>query len=321
MSVTRRSFIAKTVSALSSAVLAAPLCSGEALAALPFPSTYARGPICLFSKHLQWLAYDEMAQTAAEAGFEGIALTVRPNGHVLPQEAVDKLPEAIEAVQRAGLQVPMITTAITDPGDDHAEPILKTAAAFGVKAYRMGYLSYDANRPVAASLADHRAMITDLAAMNESYGIHGAYQNHAGTRVGGPVWDLWHILEGLNPEFIGCQYDIRHATVEGGTSWPVGLRLLAPYIKISAIKDFHWDQTAEGWQIKNTPIGSGMVDFSRYFNLVRELNINATMSVHFEYPMPHEIAKISGEAVRQGTIKTMKRDVDALKNLLAAAGL
>lgn len=321
MSISRRKFIASAGSALGSAWLASKELSEKATAYFPRPTVNARGPICLFSKHLHWMDYDEMAQTVAEAGFEGVALTVRPKGHVLPHEAVDKLPQAIEAIQRAGLRVPMITTGITDPNDAHTEPILRTAAAHGVTAYRMGYLGYDEHRPVMASLADHRAMLKDLAAMNEAYGIHGAYQNHAGTRIGGPVWDLWHLLEGLNPAFIGCQYDIRHATVEGGTSWPVGLRLLAPYIKITAIKDFHWERQAEGWRIKNTPIGLGMVDFDRYFNMVRELNISATMSVHFEYPMPHDIAVEGSKTVRQDTIAVMKRDVTRLKGLLESAGL
>lgn len=321
MSVSRRKFIACTGSALGSAWLAGSGLVDDAAAYSSVPPEIARGSICLFSKHLHWMDYDEMAETAAEAGFEGVALTVRPKGHVLPQEATNTLPEAIEAVQRAGLQVPMITTAITDPGDAHTEPILKTAAAHGVKAYRMGYLSYDEDRPVMASLADHRARLKDLAAMNEAYGLHGAYQNHAGTRVGGPVWDLWHLLDGLNPAFIGCQYDIRHATVEGGTSWPVGLRMLAPYIKITALKDFQWEQQTEGWRIKNTPIGKGMVDFGRYFDMVRMLGIHATMSLHFEYPMPHDLANESSETVRQQTIKVMKRDVDALKKILSDAGL
>ena len=29
-----------------------------------------------------------------------------------------------------------------------------------------------------------------LARLNEKYKIHGAYQNHAGSNFGAPVWDL-----------------------------------------------------------------------------------------------------------------------------------
>lgn len=34
--------------------------------------------ICIFSKHLQRLNYNDMASLAAEIGFEGIDLTIRP---------------------------------------------------------------------------------------------------------------------------------------------------------------------------------------------------------------------------------------------------
>ena len=280
-------------------------------------SRWQRGPICVFSKHLQWLDYDAMAETAAEIGFEGVALTVRPRGHVLPEEVEDNLPHAVEAIRKAGLGAPMMTTAITDPTDPLTEPILRTASRLGIRHYRMGYLSYDESGNPMDALENHRAMMADLAAMNEHYGIHGAYQNHAGTRVGGPVWDVWHLLNGLDPDFIGCQYDVRHATAEGGTAWPVGMRLLAPYIKITAIKDFHWAKEGDSWRIKNVPMGEGMVDFEKYFEMVRELDTaSGPMSMHFEYPLPHDIEKNAGPEVRRQTVEVMKRDVKALKAML-----
>ena len=255
-----------------------------------------------------------MAETAAEIGFEGVALTVRPRGHVLPEEVEDKLPLAVEAVKQAGLQTPMMTTAITDPNDPRTESILRTASALGIKYYRMGYLSYADDENPVASLQSYRSMLADLAAMNEQYGLHGAYQNHSGTRVGGPVWDIWHLLDGLNPEFIGCQYDIRHATVEGGTAWLVGLRLLSRYIKITALKDFIWKKEGDNWRVKNVPIGEGMVDFEKYFGMVTHLGTaSGPMSVHFEYPLPHDMEKKASPAVRRQTLAVMKRDVERLK--------
>jgi L-ribulose-5-phosphate 3-epimerase len=45
----------------------------------------AAHPVYIFSKHLQFLGYEDMAQAAAEIGFDGIDLTVRPGGHVPPE--------------------------------------------------------------------------------------------------------------------------------------------------------------------------------------------------------------------------------------------
>jgi L-ribulose-5-phosphate 3-epimerase len=37
---------------------------------------------------------------------------------------------------------------------------------------------------------------------------------------------------------MGAQYDIRHATVEGGLSWQTGFNLIRPNIKTIVLKDF-----------------------------------------------------------------------------------
>ena len=120
---TRRIFI-KT-SAAAGAVMAAGSLKAANLTAAPEGK---KVPVCIFSKHLQWLDYDGMAEAAAEAGFDGVALTVRPGGHVQPERAADDLPRAVEAVKKAGLCVPMMTSGITDPNDSVTEQVLKTAS-------------------------------------------------------------------------------------------------------------------------------------------------------------------------------------------------
>jgi len=279
-------------------------------------------PLCIFSKHLQFLDYDGMAETAAEIGFDGVDLTVRPRGHVLPENVERDLPRAVEAVRKAGLEVNMMTTRITDPKDQYTEPILKTAGRLGIGYYRMGYLSYKDELGVAQTLESYKPQLRDLAAMNKKYGLHGAYQNHSGTRVGGPVWDVWLLIKDLDPRWIGCQYDIRHAVVEGGTSWPLGLKLLSPHTKITAIKDFRWAKIGGAWKLQNCPLGEGMVDFKKYFKMVKDLQIEGPVSVHFEYPMPGEGDENLGlEQHRQETMAVMKKDLETLRSMLKEAGL
>ena len=280
----------------------------------------AERPLCVFSKHLQFLGYEAMAEAAAEIGFDGVDLTVRPGGHVLPENAEEDLPKAVAAVKAAGLAVPMMTTRITDPADPLTEPVLRVASEQGIEAYRMGYLSYQDDLGVAESLEALRPQMEGLAAMNATYGLHGAYQNHAGTRVGGPVWDLWLLLEGLDPEHVGCQYDVRHATVEGGTAWPLSFKLLHPFVKTTVIKDFKWAEGDDGrWHVQNVPLGEGMVDFAAYFDMVKEYGIEGPISVHFEYRLAEEGA--SEEEERAQTVAAMRRDLETLRSMLAEAGL
>src|ERR1700737_1347902 len=68
--------------------------------------------LAIFSKHLQWAKWDEMAAVAAECGFDGIDLSVRAGGHVIPERVAEDLPRAFDVVRKAGLDMPMITAGI-----------------------------------------------------------------------------------------------------------------------------------------------------------------------------------------------------------------
>src|SRR5258708_36318208 len=83
-------------------------------------------PLCIFSKHLPDLGYDDLGNVARQMGFDGVDLTVRKGGHVLPERASQDLPRAVEAIRGHQLAVPMITTEIVDAAEKDARPLLAT---------------------------------------------------------------------------------------------------------------------------------------------------------------------------------------------------
>lgn len=278
--------------------------------------------ICVFSKHLQFLGYDEMADAAAEIGFDGVDLAVRPGGHVLPENAEEDLPKAVSAVEKAGLKVPMITTAITDPGDRSSQAVLGAASDRGVRVYRMGYIEYDFKKGIEKTLSDKKSLIDKLVQSNEFFHIVGNYQNHDGVNIGAAIWDLWTLFREHSNEWIGIQYDIRHNIVEGGRSWPVDLQLVYPYIHSLVFKDFKWGQVDGTWRIINTPIGEGMVDFPRYLEMVKELRIGGPVSMHFEYPLTDQpIEDMDPKAAKHQVMAAMKKDLQMIHKYLKEAGL
>jgi len=278
--------------------------------------------ICVFSKHLQFLEYEEMAETAATIGFDGVDLCVRPGGHVEPEKVKTDLPRAIKAIRKAGLKAPMMVTAITDPEDPNTVPVLETAAGLGIQYYRMGYLPYDFKKGVAASLKEHQPKIDGLVKLNEKYKIRGNYQNHDGTNVGASVWDIWELIKKHDPEWIGCQFDIRHATVEGGHSWPVDMNLIAPYIQTIVIKDFRWGEKNGRMQVIDTPVGEGMVDFKKYFSLLKPLWKGGPVTMHFEYEMTDRPEKeMTKPEIKKQVMPAMTKDLKELKNFMREAGL
>lgn len=240
-------------------------------------------PVYVFSKHLQFLNYREMSEVAAELGFKGLDLTVRPTGHVEPERAQDDLPKAIEAMRSFGLDTSMMVTRLSSVEDEVGMQSLKTASELGVKYYRMGYFSPNKDQGLRRNMERCRVEMKAFESFNRLHGLHGAYQNHAGSRVGAYVTDLASFLDGLDPHWVGAQYDIRHATVEGGTAWPLGLGYLKDYIRTVAVKDFLWKRVNGVWKVVNVPIGDGMVDFVSYFKLLRSYGIVPQASLHLEY--------------------------------------
>jgi L-ribulose-5-phosphate 3-epimerase len=294
--------------------VALPL-SGRLTRNIDFLTTLSARPLHVFSKPLQWLGYDALADMLFEAGAEGIDLSVRTGGHVLPENVESDLPKAVEAAGKKGLKVDMIVTGITKAEEKYTESVIKTASSLGIKYYRMGYINYADSVDIMVTLQKIKPDFQRLAELNRKYKIHGAYQNHAGIRVGGPVWDLYELLKDLDPEFIGCQYDVRHAMVEGGNSWVNGFRLIMPWVKCTDIKDFKWSQTNGKWGPETVPIGDGIVNFDQYFKLVKKFNVPGPISVHLEYPPFERVSKELPEAEKFKLFVTaIKKDIDAVKD-------
>src|SRR5277367_6049052 len=102
-------------------------------ATVPVPS------LCLFSGSVQGLEYSELPLIAKQLGFEGVDLTVRPGGHVEPRLSNVDLVRAIEEVRGPGLEVPVITTALTTPFDPTALPVVAIAGHTQVSLYIAGF--------------------------------------------------------------------------------------------------------------------------------------------------------------------------------------
>lgn len=299
-SISRREFAKKSASALAGIPL---LHVNNSI----FPSlatSEGELEINLFSKHLQFLDYNEMSAQAAEIGFNGLDVTVRPKGHVLPDNVTNDLPRVVEAMKKYGLKPQMMTTNVWDILQPNELNVLQTASQLGFTHYRTGWLSYPEEKTIDESMEEFADQAKKLAEVNKQLRLVGCYQNHAGNHVGAPIWDLPPIFAKSDTNFLGCQYDIRHAIVEGGKSWELDLRRIRPFIKSLVIKDFKWGLKDGVWQPINTPLGEGMVDFVHYFSILKKYKIKVPMSLHLEYDL-------GGAEQGATTIKMDKKEVFA----------
>lgn len=274
----------------------------------------------IFSKHLQFLDYKATGEMASELGFDGVDLTVRPNGHVLPRSVSEYLPKAIKEIKLGGAKCDMITTSIESVDNPLDVNILKTASGLGIKYYRTNWFKFKRNIPLQDSLLFYQKGIKKLGELNKQLGLAGCYQNHAGTYVGASYWEIYKILETVNTNYFGTQYDIRHAMVEGGHSWENGFQLLYPHIKVIVLKDFKWGRINGKWKVINVPIGEGMVDFNKYFKLLKQYNLKPPVSLHLEYDLGGaEKGKRELSVDKKVVFDSMKRDLKAVQKLWRSA--
>jgi len=276
---TRRDLMIATAQAFAAAALTPPI----AATAQASPPSFL-----LFSKHLPELDWSALGRAVKAAGFDGVDLTVRPQGHVAPERAADDLPRAIEAIAAHGIKVPMITTELTSADAPTARPILQAAAKSGVRYFKTGYWRYSsaATRPdVRAQVAAAGTALAGLAALAKDCGIELGFHNHAGY-IGAPLWDIAPAIDRLDPKWAGYYFDPRHAVADGGGgAWKAATELAAPRLKMLALKDCYFTKTPKGWIVENCPLGEGMVDWTAVAAIVRAARFAGPVSLHLEYTL------------------------------------
>ena len=317
MSITRRKFIKDT----GTTAIVAPL----AISSIPLSNLNLRSSsepleVHLFSKLLQFLDIKEASQISAEIGFDGLDLTVRPKGHILPENATAELPTAIQDIKAAGLSCKMIATGISDIDNEYDLAVIKAAAKEGITFYRPAWFKYHKDKSMPESIGIYQKKIKELCKVNKKYGMIGCYQNHAGTSIGASYWELKQLLEKANPAYFGLQYDIRHAMVEGGVSWTNGLQLLKDDIKTIALKDHTWEKKNGKWKPKHVPVGEGMVDFDRYFKILKSYGLKPPVTLHIEHSLGGaEKGKREITVDKKVVFDAMKKDLVAIQKLWEAA--
>ena len=296
--IARREFLRESIA------LGAALAAGTTVQAAPAGA--GRNPICIFIKFVQSLRYEELADAVAAMGADGIEATVRKGGYIEPERAVDELPKLVQTLATRKLKVTMITTDVLRADDATTEPVLRTAAKLNVPMYRMGNYKYDLERPVLDQLEAVRPAVKELAALSREFGIQAVYQNHSGAEyVGATLWDVYDLIKDVPKEEVALAFDIRHATIEAGLSWPTVYNAMRPRIATVYVKDFDW----VGRRDKHVPLGQGRVDAS-FFKRLHDDEFTGPISLHVEY--------LGGKSVQEN-LEALKRDLRVLQDWLATS--
>jgi sugar phosphate isomerase/epimerase len=299
--------------------------AGGALLFSGAASAKSKLKVSVFSKHLQFLQGEDLAKATAAIGFDGVDLAVRKGGHVEPETVAKDLPALVAILRKNGLEVPMITTDIADTETPFTEDLLKAASALGIRYYRFGAYKWAADRPYASQLEAMKPKLAKLAALNAKYQTCAMYHTHSGVGVvGASIWDLWYAMKDLDPKLVGMNYDIGHATIEGGFGgWINSFKIAGNYVRGIAVKDFAWEKDPKGGQRSQwKPMGEGTVKMPQFLAMVAATDFAGPFQMHFEYPLGGANNGTRTLTIpREEVYAAMKRDLDKTRAMLAQAGL
>ena len=237
----RRSFLRSAGVATAALPFASSLtAAGTAVKSGPAASTprakriAERFPICGLEKHFfEKYTPEQTPQTYAEIGID-IELTVRPDGHVKPENAAAELPALAAAFARHNRRILIVASSFVRPDEPHIESTLRAAKALGISLYRHRGFRYRPGTPLKAQIADFRRMAREFAAMNREIGMQALFQNHAGADfAGAAIWDLDLILESLLPR--GAAYLHRHGSPGHGRDHVLPA-LVAPSVTVPVLE-------------------------------------------------------------------------------------
>ena len=285
---------------LTTTALAAPLLASETR------GKKRRNPYCVFTKPLQMLSYDDLADLIAELGFDGIEGTIRPGGQITPEQVPDELPKMMAALKKRGLEMTIMASGINNADDKLNIQQLQVAAQLGIKRYRMGYHKYDLKKPVLNQMNELRPVLKNLVALNKELGLQAIYQNHSGSNyVGAPLWDLHELFKAHDPAHLAVGFDMSHATAEGTRAWPLHANLLRPRIGALYVKDFRWTENKRD----NCSLAEGIVDRKYPAQLIAS-GYTGPINLHVEYLKPFNKENVPNQ------IAAIKRDSATLKQWL-----
>jgi L-ribulose-5-phosphate 3-epimerase len=264
--------------------------------------------VCLYSKILIKVEYDNLGMVLRDLGFDGCDLSVEPGGHVPPEQTGADLSRAIEACTGVGLDVPILTTSFLSGADQSARQTFAIAGFMGVPLFRPGYWKYNPAQEIEARLGEVQREMTALASAARAYNVATCIHNQAGDTVGGAIWDTNSILRGIDPRWVGYDFDPGAATEQSGTGGSlVALRLALPRLKAVTVTDFYWAKDAGGmWKPTPCPLGEGMVDWPRFFAMLGRARFAGPISIEMRYQPANEIAAI-------------RHDLEFVRKQLAAA--
>lgn len=278
----------------------------------------------MLSKPLENLSYTELADTVADLGMDGVDLTVRSPGHVLPERVKTDLPQAVQAIRSRGLEVGWLTTAIESAQSPYAEDIVATASNLGIKQFKLGYYRYAGFGAMRRQIAEAREQLRGIEELCLNYGIQAGVHAHDGPTLSATTHVVSLLLEGFDPAAL-CYYpDLGHIGIEGSFGgWIHGLDLLSDRINMIALENLAQYQEVDPetgamhWRARVVPFDQGFIPFPEAFQYLKQFGYTGYASFQAEYRGQNSFKDMNQEEL----LAQVKQDLQYTKRLAESVGL
>ena len=250
--------------------------------------------VCLYSRVLIEIGYIDLPMIVRGLGFDGVDLSVERDGHVPPDKADYNLMPALEACTGIGLDVPMLSTGLTQVDND-AEQVLGLATYIGVPFFRPGHWKFSGSMKIQLELPLVERDIMGLAQLGRFTKMAMGIHNYLDGAEGAAVADINRVIRPIDAQWVGYDFDVGYATIEGGDAgFAAPLALALPRLKMVTVRDFRWNRTDDGTrQPKACPLGEGVVDFARFFAALALARFAGPISVQVDHQPKDKMDAIS----------------------------
>lgn len=253
----------------------------------------------MFAKHLQEWPLARAAAMVKSMGFDGLDLTVRAGGYVLPENVATDLPKALATCADAGLTVPMITTNLTSLDTENGQRVIEMAGECGIGEIKYGYHTYKEFGEFRALIERARTDLAGAVQVAKRCGVRLNLHIHSGNFVTANPAVVAQMLAEHDPAVVGAYIDPGHMVIEGGVDvWRQGLELLAERTTLMAVKSMGWlyrpDEGRAGRYVhRMLPLTRGMVDWVAVWRYLRASGFDGIVSLHGEYQGGHSWRDLS----------------------------
>ena len=278
----------------------------------------------VLSKPLENLSYEELADTVAGLGMDGVDLTVRSPGHVLPERVKTDLPKAAQAMRSRDLEIGWLTTAVESAASPQAEDILATASELGIKQFKLGYYRYAGFGSMHRQIDEVREQLRGIEHLCQKYAIQAGIHAHYGPTLSATTHVVSLLLEDFDPAAL-CYYpDLGHMGVEGSFGgWIHGLDLLADRIDMLALENVAQfravdpETGAASWSTKVVPFDQGFIPFPEAFRYLKHIGYTGYASFQAEYRGANSFKDMNQTEL----LAQVSQDLQYTKQLADAVGL